>query len=335
MKKQIFIISIWFIFIHSVPLNAQIDSINLHKKNSTHLLDSSLKQPINTDSFYIDKKNIKKQKWVAAGSIIGYGSALAVLDRAWYAQYPRSSFHFYNDNGEWNQIDKIGHGWSAYQLTRASYHVWKWSGVSDKKAILFSGLSGPTFLTVIEILDGFSSKWGFSWGDMAANIGGSSLFITQQLGWKEQRIQFKFSFHKKNYENALEKNRANDLFGSSWSQRMLKDYNAQTYWLSANVRSFAPNARLPKWLNIAVGYSANNMFGGYTNTWTDKNGNQQSILKKRERLFYVSPDIDLSKIKTKSKFLNSLFFCFNSLKMPLPAISIGTDGKLQFYPIHF
>lgn len=335
MKKQTFIISILLIFINSVPLNAQIDSINTYKELNKTLIDTTVKLSITADSLYIHKKNLKKQKWIAAGSIIGYGGALTVLNKAWYAQYPRSSFHFYNDNGEWNQIDKIGHGWSAYQLTRSSYQVWKWAGVGDTKAVVLSGLSGPGFLTVIEILDGFSSKWGFSWGDMAANVGGSTLFIAQQMGWQEQRVQFKFSFHKKNYENLLEKNRTNDLFGSTWTQKMLKDYNAQTYWLSANLQSFVPHAKLPKWLNIAVGYSAGNMFGGYTNTWIDKNGSIQSIAKKRERLFYLAPDIDLSKIKTRSKFLNSILFCFNSLKMPLPAISINTNGKLQFYSVHF
>lgn len=170
---------------------------------------------------------------------------------------------------------------------------------------------------------------------MAANVGGSSLFIAQQLGWKEQRIQFKFSFHKKNYADPLEKKRADDLFGTSWSQRMLKDYNAQTYWLSANIHSFFPETNIPKWLNIAVGYSADQMFGGYSNTWIDKNGISQAIHKKRLRKFYIAPDIDLTKIKTKSKILHTLFFGLNSLKFPLPSLSINTEGKVQFQPIHF
>src|SRR3712207_8632374 len=34
--------------------------------------------------------------------------------------------------------------------------------------------------------------------------------------------------------------RANDLYGSSFAERMIKDYNGQTYWLSANLKSFMP-----------------------------------------------------------------------------------------------
>ncbi|OJU23360.1 MAG: hypothetical protein BGN92_03335 [Sphingobacteriales bacterium 41-5] len=69
-----------------------------------------------------------------------------------------------------------------------------------------SGIREPGFLTVIEILDGFSNKWGFSWGDMAANVFGAGMFQGQQLLWNEQRIKFKFSFHKKVMENRCLKN---------------------------------------------------------------------------------------------------------------------------------
>ena len=64
--------------------------------------------------------------------------------------------------------------------------------------------------------------------------------------WQEQRIQFKFSFHPKKYKETVLKQRADDLFGKSWYEQMLKDYNQQTYWLSANLKSFfkASNIRI-------------------------------------------------------------------------------------------
>ena len=43
---------------------------------------------------------------------------------------------------------------------------------------------------------------------------------------------------------------------------MLKDYNAQTYWFSANLKSFFPEIKFTAWLNVAVGYGAEGMFGG-------------------------------------------------------------------------
>lgn len=278
----------------------------------------------------------QRQKIVGYGSIAAYGGLLYTLNKAWYSKHPRSGFHFYNDNGEWNQVDKAGHGWTAYQLTRATYSTWKWAGASDKKALLYSGISGPGFLTVIEILDGFSDKWGFSWGDMGANVFGSGLFIGQEALWKEQRISFKFSFHHKNYDDAQLEARADDLFGKSWNERMLKDYNAQSYWLSANLKSFFPESKLPAWLNVAVGYGADGMVGGYKNEWADDNGNMITRYDiRRTRQFYLAPDIDLTKIKTKSKFLRTSFFLLNSLKFPAPSIMIDNTGKLKGYFVYF
>ena len=54
---------------------------------------------------------------------------------------------------------------------------------------------------------------------------------------------------------------------------MLKDYNGQTYWLSANLKSFFKKSNVPTWLNISVGYGAEGMFGATENIWMDNNGN--------------------------------------------------------------
>jgi hypothetical protein len=43
---------------------------------------------------------------------------------------------------------------------------------------------------------------------------------------------------------------------------MLKDYNGQTYWLSVNLHSFYKGSKIPKWLNLAIGYGANGMLTG-------------------------------------------------------------------------
>ncbi|MEO7309375.1 MAG: DUF2279 domain-containing protein [Chitinophagaceae bacterium] len=277
-----------------------------------------------------------RQRLVAVTSIGLYTGALVALNQAWYANYKRSSFHTFNDNKEWLQVDKVGHAWSAYQLSRLSYGAWKWAGVSEKKAVLYAGLSGPGFLTVIEILDGFSSEWGWSWGDMGANVFGGGLFVAQQLGWHEQRIDFKFSVHKNNYADTQLTRRANNLFGSSLPERFLKDYNAQTYWLSANLKSFFKQSNLPAWLNVAMGYGANGMFGAFENVGKDGSGNttfnRQDI--KRYRQWFLSPDIKWSKIKTSCKFLRTVFYVLDGIKFPLPGLELS-QGKLQLRGLLF
>jgi uncharacterized protein YfiM (DUF2279 family) len=263
-----------------------------------------------------------------AASLAGYGGSLVALSNAWYKQYPQTSFHFFNDNNDWLQLDKAGHVFSAYTAGKWNMELWRWAGLSRKQRIWIGGLSGTLFTTVIEVLDGFSAGWGFSIGDFGADLAGSGLFIAQELMWNEQRIQVKFSFHRNDYGSPELNQRADALFGSRFLERMLKDYNGQTYWASANIRSFFKKSTLPKWLNIAVGYGADGMFGGTENIARDKNNvitfNRNDIPRLRQ--WYIAPDIDLTKIKTKSKFLNTTFFLLNSFKFPTPSVGFSRKG---------
>lgn len=241
----------------------------------------------------------------------------------------------YNDAGEWFQMDKVGHAWTAYNTSRATTAMWQWAGLAEGKAVLTGSLSGFAYLTVIELLDAHTEKWGWSWADIGANAAGSSLFAAQQLTWKEQRIQFKFSSHKKQYGPDVE-SRANELFGKSLPERLLKDYNGQTYWFSFNVQSFFPKANFPSWLNLAVGYGADGMFGGYENIAQDKNGTVTFYRPdiKRMRQWYLSPDIDLTKIKTNNKTLRTVLAALNTIKIPAPSLEFS-GGKFRGRWLHF
>jgi hypothetical protein len=187
----------------------------------------------------------------------------------------------------------------------------------------------------IEYLDGRSAEWGWSWADVGTDISGAALFTLQELAWQQQKTQLKFSSHKENYEQAL-KIRADELFGKSFYERVLKDYNNQTYWLSFNINSFLKSKNFPAWLNISIGYGANGMLGGYDNIAYDKNGNvvfdRRDILRYRQ--WYLAPDIDLTRIKTNSKFLRTVFFALNSFKFPSPALEFS-NNKIKVRGIAF
>lgn len=279
-----------------------------------------------------------RRVWTVAGAHTAlYAGTLVLLNEAWYKGYPKTSFQVFNDSREWLQVDKVGHAWTAYQLSRLSMASWRWAGLSKKQQVWLGGLSGFAFQTVIEVLDAHSAEWGWSWADVAANTFGSGMLIGQELAWGEQRISFKFGFHRMQYPQSLQERRANDLFGASLPERMLKDYNGQTYWLSANLRSFFKDCNLPPWLNIAVGYGASGMLGGFANQWTDPTTNLPVDLSgtvARHRQWYLAPDIDFTRIKTRSKFLRSVFFCLNAFKLPAPTLAL-TNGKLRVYGLYF
>ena len=286
-----------------------------------------------------DTINHTRLKTVVIGQGTIWLSSMYGLNKAWYANYPRSRFQFYNDIKEWQQVDKVGHAWSAYWGAQLSSSLFRWSGVSQKKSALYGAGMGIAYVSVIEVLDGFSKEWGFSVGDIAANTSGALLFASQEYAWQEQRIQFKFSssFWKK-YATAEEQQRAHNLYGNSPFEKILKDYNHQTYWLSLNPWSFNKESHFPKWLNIAVGYGADGMLGGYENYGTDKITNRPYNFSelKRVRQFYISPDIDLSKIEFrghKFKLLKALNVL--KIKFPMPALEYNNEGKLIFHPLFF
>jgi uncharacterized protein YfiM (DUF2279 family) len=281
--------------------------------------------------------NPKRVRLVTAANIVGYGATMTALYSAWYSKYPQTNFHFFNDNTEWKQVDKVAHAYSAYIESYGSMEMWRWTGISRKKRIWIGGLSGAAYQTIIETLDGFSVGWGWSWGDFGANMFGSGLLIGQELAWDEQRVRFKFSFHRKNYGATDLNARANSLYGKSLAERMIKDYNGQTYWLSTNFKSFMPHSNLPAWLGVAVGYGADGMFGAESNVGKDANSNitfdRRDI--RRYRQYYLSPDIDLTKIRTKNKLLKLAFGALNAFKFPAPSIEYNSKGKLLFHLIHF
>ena len=275
--------------------------------------------------------NHKTKRIILASS---YGAlsvgSLLYLNQAWYSDYNTGKFHFFNDNNEWLQMDKAGHFFTNYQISRLMMGGFKWAGFNKKQQLFVGGTIGLGYMTAIEIMDGYSDGWGFSWGDAFANLLGASTAISQQAFWNEQRVQLKFSYA----QSGLAKYNPS-LLGKEFYTQILKDYNGQTLWISVNPSCFMKREnKFPKWLNLAVGYGAFGMLGGFKNNIAvqDENGNVLKI--DRERRVYVSLDVDLTRIKTKSKFLKSVFSVVNILKFPAPAIQFS-NGKFRGYYLYY
>lgn len=275
-------------------------------------------------------------KWVAIGHSAAFAGSLTGLAVLWYADHPKSGFHFFDDNAEWLQVDKAGHLYSAYMISHTSSELWKWAGVPRKKRIWLAGIGGLAYQSIIEVLDGFSAEYGFSAGDYAANILGTATFVSQELLWDQQKIKIKFSVSPKRYKEPQLEQRADKLYGKTIIERSLKDYNQQTYWLSADIKSLFHSEKWPAWLNISIGYGAKGMFGGTSNKATDQDGNiifdRTDIL--RQRQWYLSPDLNFSAIKTHKKGVKIFFFILDSFKFPAPALELS-GGKLRGHFLYF
>lgn len=272
-----------------------------------------------------DSVNKPRKSGVYIGESVALGATLIGLNQIWYKEYPQSNFHFINDNKQWLQMDKLGHVYSSYHLGRAGAELLHWSGASKKEQLIYGSTLGLGFLTIVEVFDGFSQEWGASSGDIIANATGTAMYVSQELLWKEQRITPKFSFRQTKF--AAQRPEA---LGSSLNEQILKDYNGQTYWLSFNIKSFTKDAIIPKWLNLAIGYGGERMLYG-TNSEAVKKG----ILQNPYRQFYLSFDVDLTKIETKSHFLKTLFSVFNTIKIPAPTLQYDDFNGVKAHFIYF
>lgn len=280
------------------------------------------------DNFFkpSDSLNKKRQNSVFVTEAVLASGALIGLNQLWYADYPKSDFHFINDNSEWMQMDKLGHLYSSYHIGRFGAEALNWSGVSKKNQLIYGASLGFMFLTAVEVMDGFSEEWGASMGDVFANAAGTALYVSQELIWKEQRIIPKFSFHTTEYANYRP-----DLLGSTMPEQILKDYNGQTYWFSANLYSFSKKSKIPKWLNVALGYGAEGMIG--------ENDAKKNLIfpikSKKYRQFHLSLDLNLTKINTKSHFLKTVFSVLNTVKIPAPTLEYSPQRGFKFHALYF
>ena len=261
---------------------------------------------------------------VVAGTAVFYGVTLLMLKKQWYKK--RVPFHVFNDNREWLQMDKVGHSATAYLMSRGGYELFRWSGVNERASILTGGLLALLFQSTLEVYDGYADDWGFSKGDMLANVAGTALFVGQQYGWGEQKVNLKYGWRKSIYAPYRP-----NLLGKTTGVQLLKDYNAQQYWLSVNVASVLPvGPAFPRWLNLAAGYSGSGMTGGHENPRAvDAQGNE--IKFERYRQFYLSPDADFSRIQTLNPSLQRFIGTAQFMKIAAPSLEINRIHGVRFH----
>lgn len=297
-----------------LPLAAEDPAPNLNSHENPFVEETSI--------------NSNRLWWVGSAHVAGYTGTLLVLNQMWYSDHPRSSFGFYNDLASWKQMDKTGHIMSAYHFSRLSHYTFRWAGLANNRAAMWGSISGNLFLTTIEILDGFSEEWGASWSDLAANTAGSLLFYSQQISWEEQKITLKYSYTS----SGLPKYRP-DLLGHNLGENLIKDYNGITAWASFNLHSLTHSDIFPPWLNIAVGYSATGLLGSYDNP-AEYNGNPIPHFH-RYRQLYLSPDIDFSRIPTRSHTLHQILTTLNFIKFPAPALEYNQQHGFVLHWVFF
>ena len=265
----------------------------------------------------ITKKNIILNTTALGATSLSYFG----LYNLWYKKYPQTSFHFFNDFEEWNYMDKMGHVFSSYQVARKSHLFLDKKNIEHplEKSCFYSLF----FMLGIEVLDGFSAEWGFSNYDLISNFIGTGLFYVQEKKFNAQFLKLKFSSHLSPYATYRP-----TLLGNSFSERILKDYNGQTYWITLDFNTrIQEKFKILKYINLALGYSID----GFTGARYNPNLNcAECDNLKRQSQYIISFDLDLTEIETKNKFLKLFLHTFSIIKFPAPALLIQSESQFKW-----
>src|ERR1043165_9165850 len=106
--------------------------------------------------------NTSRRAVVIGGLSALAGVSLVYLHQEWYKPYRTARFHEFNDNAEWLQVDKAGHFFTAYQGARLTSEALTWAGCGNRNSMIAGTAVSLGYLTAIELMDGYSTGWGFS-----------------------------------------------------------------------------------------------------------------------------------------------------------------------------
>lgn len=241
-----------------------------------------------------------------AGFVVGH----VLLTDLWWKGEP-SRFHF-NWHDDWRYAlgaDKVGHAVTPYIGTDIYRQGLEWTGMSRRVSLWWAGGLASAYTTYVEIRDGFSAEWGFSWGDFAANHIGIGWRVAEEYEPWLTNIRFKISYWPSR------------AFRSGGYGSIVDDYESTYHWGSLNVDALLPDAWRnwwPDFVNIAVGHSVKGI-AAY-----DGSG---------EHELYLSLDWNTEGLPGDGTFWNWLKRTLNYYHLPAPAVRILPD--VVWYGVHF
>ncbi|MCR5660352.1 MAG: YfiM family protein [Bacteroidales bacterium] len=258
---------------------------------------------------------------VAGSEAVVYAGTMFALHQLWFKDCPWVGIHTINDNGDWLQMDKLGHATTAYHTSLLGDESMRLAGLDSKQSALYGSAFSLLFMTSIEIMDAGHEDWGFSWGDMAADASGIALYTAQQLLWDEQRISLKYAFHPTEYAQYNPEELGHNLISQA-----LKDYNGITIWAAFNVKELFMGSEnsFPEWLTVDFGYGAKGMVAPQPTSDFD-----------RVRQFYLAPGVDLAKLPVENRYLKALLRALSFIKLPTPALEYNASDKFVWHWLYF
>lgn len=189
---------------------------------------------------------------VGGVAVAGNVALYEYFKRAWWNGQPAPHMWLnWEKNEPFREMDKFGHAWGGYHLSRIGSELLGGACVSRTKAVWWSAAYAAAFQLQIELWDGKQAAYGFSPFDLVANTAGASYAVAQQYVPALRSIKPTIS-----YSRTLASKRYGRAQGSQL--RPTTDYSGQTYWLSVDMDEMLPDAAARWWpgfLRASVGHS--------------------------------------------------------------------------------
>lgn len=296
--------------IHQVPGSMKMLTLKRKMKCRFLFFLLSIVSVANGQTTDSTKNNSIKKDLLIFGGI--YSASMIGLNEIWYKSHPRSEFHFFDDSKEWMQMDKVGHIYTSWHLTRVGYNYFQSKNLPKNKSLLFGAITSTIMMAPIEWLDGYSTAYGASTSDIIANLSGTLLFAIHKSLNDHNLIKLKYSYWPSQFADERP-----EVLGENTLTRLIKDYNAQHYWISVDLSKV--HNSIPKWINLAFGYSAN----GMVHARSEVNSNS-GYFSYRE--YFLALDLDLSNLKYRNQFQKILINTLDMVHIPFPALRFTSSG---------
>jgi VanZ family protein len=242
---------------------------------------------------------------LVAGALGATVAGLYVYQRnAWWAEEHRGRFHFQDDGGYTEHLDKVGHFHATYFQSMVVARALRLSGLSAAQSAAYGALAAWLVQLQVEINDGFSELWGFDVYDVVANTVGAAYFYGRERIPALDPFLLKFSYWPSEYLlEDIEKP------GGTQSPAPIDDYLGHSYWLSVRVHDLLPESARPvwpRWLMLAGGVSGDRLY-----------------TPEQQRSYYLALDVDLERIIPARTWLAAAGLeILNFVKLPTPAIRL-------------
>jgi uncharacterized protein YfiM (DUF2279 family) len=135
---------------------------------------------------------------------ITIGSIAAVGVMGWH--WGDSKFHFERDcwfcrEGHSGGLDKVGHMYTSYVITDLLTQRIRANAADPAGAEITGAIVAMSVMTGIEVLDGYTKKYGFSREDFAADVIGAALGVARNVvpGMRE-KLDFRIMYTPSSYE---------------------------------------------------------------------------------------------------------------------------------------